>query len=77
MPTYTFKNKRSGKEHTDMMKISEMEEYIKQHPNMQLVPASPLIVTGVASGKNKPDKDFRDLLSKIKKKHIRSNMNTW
>ena len=28
MPTYTFINTKTNKEHTEMMSISEMEEYL-------------------------------------------------
>ena len=28
MPTYTFENKKTGKKHTDLMTIAEMEEYL-------------------------------------------------
>ena len=30
MPTYRFYNKRTKKEYTDLMSISEMEEFIKK-----------------------------------------------
>ena len=31
MPTYTFFNKRTRKEFTEMMSISEMEEYLEKN----------------------------------------------
>ena len=34
MPTYTFYDKKTGKEWDDMMSNSEREEYLKDNPNI-------------------------------------------
>ena len=36
MPTYTFYNKRTKKEHTELMSISEMEEYLDKNKHISL-----------------------------------------
>jgi len=77
MPTYTFHNTKTNKYHGDFMTISSMEEYLAQNPHINIVPSAPAIVSGVASGTNKPDSGFRDLLKTIKKNSPRSNINTF
>ena len=37
MPTYTFYNKRTKKEFTDLMSISEMEEYLSKNKHISQV----------------------------------------
>ncbi|MEK9696826.1 MAG: hypothetical protein VW270_13785, partial [Candidatus Poseidoniales archaeon] len=77
MPTYLVRNKKTKKVEEMFMGISEMENYIKDNPNMELAPATPAIVSGVASARMKPDQGFRDVLRNIKKRNPRSNINTW
>lgn len=78
MPTYTFYNKNTGEEKTELMSISECEEFLKANPDWEQQPAAPLIVSGVALGKRmKPDEGFRDLLKTIKKNNRGSNINTF
>lgn len=51
MPTYTFKNKDTGEELEVFMKISELDEFLLNHPEyIQLVNGAPM-VTGTM-GKN-------------------------
>jgi len=77
MPTYTFIDRVTGKSTTTLMSISEMEAYLSDNPNSSLKPAAPLIVTGVSSGRNKPDDSFRDILRNIKRRHRGSTINTF
>lgn len=77
MPTYTFHNTKTDEYHEDFMTISSMEEYLAQNSHINIVPAAPMIVSGVNSGRNKPDSGFRDLLKTIKKNNPRSNVNTF
>ena len=44
------------------MSISEMEKYLQDNPNKERAPASPPIVSGVASARMKTDQGFRDVL---------------
>ena len=37
MPTYTFYNKRTKKEYTELMSISEMEEYLSKNKHISQV----------------------------------------
>jgi|DEB0MinimDraft_3_1074331.scaffolds.fasta_scaffold00138_17 hypothetical protein len=77
MPTYQFRDKKTGKVEEMFMRISEMEEYLSNHPSKEKLLSAPAIVSGVSSGKNKPDNGFRDVLQRIKKNNKGSKINTW
>lgn len=77
MPTYTFINKEDDTSETILMTISEMERYLKKHPNKSLQISAPLIVSGVSSSRSKPDSGFRDILKTIKKHNRGSKINTF
>ena len=49
MPTYTFINTKTNKEHTEMMTISEMETYLEQNPHIKQAIKSLNIVGGVSN----------------------------
>jgi len=49
MPTYRFRRK-NGKEFEKVMMISEMEEYRKKHPNLELcIPSTLNIISGTGT----------------------------
>lgn len=83
MPTYAFLNNDTGEEYTEFMTISQLDEYLRENPNVtQLVHGAPMIGTNTVVGKSsKPDGGFRDLLKDMKKKHsrgiTRSTINTF
>jgi hypothetical protein len=77
MPKYTFENTETGEVYEDFMSISAMETLLAENPHIKQIIGAPLIVTGVASGRNKPDSGFRDILKTIKKRHPRSTVNTF
>lgn len=72
MPLYTFYNKKTKKEHTDMMTISEMETYLEQNPHVQQVIKSLNIVAGVSGLSYRQDGGWKDNLSRIAEAHPRS-----
>jgi len=55
------------------MFISEMESYLTNNPNMEQAICSPPIISGLSS--LKPDAGFRHLLSEMKRKNPKSNIN--
>ena len=61
------------------MKISEREDYLKDNPDFEQVPASQItLVSGVMLGTSmKPSESFREVLRHIKKNNINSNINTF
>ena len=73
MPTYSFRDKKTGKEFDDMMLMSERDPYLKDNPHLEAVPTMPAIVSGVA-GSRKTDDNFKDVLRNIKSKHPRGNV---
>jgi hypothetical protein len=69
MPTYRFYNKRTKKEYTDLMSISEMEEFIKKKHIKILPPTQVNIVSSVGHIDSKTDSGWKDVLSKITDAH--------
>ena len=47
MPTYTFKNKKTGKVFTDMMSIADKEEYLSKNKHITQEITKLNIVAGV------------------------------
>ena len=68
MPTYDFKNKKTGKVYEKRMTIAERNQYVKDNPHLEQMITFPKIVSGV-DGLRKPDDSFRDILRNIDKKH--------
>jgi hypothetical protein len=77
MPRYTFVNTKTDEVFDEFMTISQMETYLEENTHIRQKIGAPLIVSGVSSGKNKPDSGFRDILKTIKKRHPRSTVNTF
>ena len=69
MPTYRFYNKRTKKEYTDLMSISEMEEFIKKKHIKILPPTQVNIVSSVGHIDSKTDSGWKEVLSKITEAH--------
>jgi len=74
MPTYRFYNKRTKEEYTDLMSISEMEEFIKKKHIKILPPTQLNIVSSVGHIDSKTDSGWKDVLSKITDAHPASNL---
>lgn len=58
MPTYRFKNKETGEEHTDFMSISAMEKYLEENPHISPMLTQINIVDPTGIGVSKPPSDF-------------------
>ena len=69
MPTYRFLNTRTKKEYTDLMSISEMEEFIKKKHIKILPPTQLNIVSSVGHIDSKTDNGWKEVLSKITDAH--------
>lgn len=65
MPVYTFLNTKTEEEHTEMMTISEMEEYLKKNKHIRQVIMPINIVSGVSGITHKNDQGWKETLSKI------------
>lgn len=69
MPTYSFRNKKSGKCFDKVMKISELDDYLSANPKLvQEITAAPAIGDAARLGIKRPDEGFKDLLRNIKKR---------
>ena len=71
MPTYDFLNTNTNKMEELFMSISEMEEYVKENPHIQIAPAAPAIVSGV-NIEQKMDTGWKETLQKISESHPNS-----
>jgi len=74
MPTYNFYNKRTKKTYTDLMTISEMEEFIKNKHIKILPPTQLNIVSSTGSMDSKTDNGWKEVLSKITEAHPASEL---
>lgn len=71
MPYYNILNKKTNQIRRDVfMTISEMEEYEKKFPNMEVLCGAPMVAYhGVMGLKSlTPDSDFKSRLKQIDKK---------
>lgn len=67
MPVYTYRNKKTGKTKDLTMKISEMVEFEKTHPNEERVYDAVNVVDPLGIGVSKPPSDFtKHVLGRIK-----------
>jgi hypothetical protein len=72
VPTYRFYNKRTKKEYTDLMSISEMEEFIKKKHIKLLPPTQLNIVSTTGTIDGKTDSGWKEVMSKISEAHPKS-----
>lgn len=75
MPTYTFKNLKTGKVWEETISISARDELVKDPNIQQIIDSAPAM--SYKGTKTKPAAGFRDVLKKIKSKHRGSNINTF
>ena len=74
MPTYNFKNKKTGEEWQDLMTIAEMEKFVKKKHIELLPPTQMNIVSGVGSVDSKTDSGWKEVMSKISEAHPVSHL---
>ena len=72
MPTYTFINTKNNKEHTEMMSIAEMEEYLSKNKHIKQAIKGLNIVGGVSGLSYRQDGGWKDNLSRIAEAHPKS-----
>ncbi len=69
MPTYRFKNLKTGVEYEDFMSIAEMEK-LKRNPKIELLPPTTVnIVSSVGSLDGKTDSGWKEVMSKAAEAH--------
>ena len=73
MPTYKFKNNKTGEEFEEFMSISRRESYLAENPDVSQMPVSATLV--YEPGTNlKVDDGWREVLSKIKETYKINNI---
>jgi len=81
MPTYSFRNIKTGEEFDEIMSIKNLDQYKLDNPDLEQLLSTPPIGDPVRLGLKKPDDTFRDILKQIKKnndsKRVRSTINTF
>ena len=74
MPTYNFYNSKTKETYTDLMSISDMEEFIKKKHIKLLPPTQINIVSSVGNIDSKTDNGWKEVLSKVSEAHPASNL---
>jgi len=70
MPTYKFKNKKTGKEFIQFMKIAERDDFLKETPDLEQVPyGAPLIAYRGLGSEIKTDGGFKEVLQRAAEAH--------
>ena len=71
MPTYTFENKKTGKQWDDMMSISEKEIYLKKNKHIrQCITQINISKSGIVGhGNMKTDNGWKEMQSRIAEAH--------
>lgn len=80
MPTYTFINNNTGEQWTEILSLSQREEFLKNNPHIEQTICAPSIGDPIhlsVKGRGKPDIGFREVLSRIKKGNPNSTVNTF
>jgi hypothetical protein len=76
MPTYNFKNTETGKTFTEFMPMAELDTYLAANPHIMQLPSAPALVDPYHLGRQKAPGSFRNLLSRMKKKHRGSTIDS-
>ena len=74
---YTFLNKKTKKIETHEMKISEYDDFVKKHPNLERYHDAPPIIAGSRGGEHldsKTDNTWKEVLAKIGEQNPRSRL---
>lgn len=76
MPSYSFKNKKTGEIITEIMKISEREDFIKNNPDLEQMLSIPKVSYRTNNTQGlKVDDGFREIQQKVAENHPAHNMN--
>ena len=75
MPTYVFRNKETGEQFEKLMKISELDTFRAENPQLETVIQSPMICDPVRVGVRKMDTGFKEVLQRVHEKTPGSELN--
>lgn len=75
MPTYTFRDNKTGEVFDKMMKWSDRETFLNDNPNMEpIIGGAPSLGDPVRLGVRRTDAGFNEVLSKIHAANYKSNL---
>lgn len=67
MPIYTFRNKETGEEFTEMFSIATMENYLQENLHIEQVITGINVADSISIGVTRPPVDFqKHVLSRVK-----------
>lgn len=72
MPIYTFIDEQ-GETCDKLLKISELDEFKKNNPQLQQVIGAPNIIGGISMDSGRLPDGFKDRLREMAKKHPKAN----
>lgn len=76
MPTYVFRNKETGEQFEQVMKIVELEPYREANPHLETVIGAPMLGDPTKlSASRKYDSGFKEVLQRIHEKTPGSQLN--
>lgn len=75
MPTYSFRDKTTGEIFDKILRISEREQFLTDHPNLEQVLTQAPQINANTIGGNQHRKAFKEVLNKIHSKTAGSVMN--
>ena len=76
MPSYNFKNKKTGEVFEKSMKMSEREDYLKNNPDIEQMLSTPSFRYQANNTQGvKVDDSFREVQQKVAENHPAHNMN--
>jgi len=68
MPTYVFRNKETGEQFEKILKMSELDLFRAENPQLETVLQAVAFGDPVRLGVRKKDSGFKEVLQKIKEK---------
>lgn len=74
MPTYTFRNIKTGETFDKLLRMSERESFLTDNPDLEQVIGAPAIGDPVRLGIRTTDAGFKEVLSKISSANYKSNL---
>lgn len=69
MPTYSFIHNETGKEEIHYLKMSELDEFKENNPQLKQKLTTGTIIGGVSTSSGSLPEGFKDTLREMKKKH--------
>lgn len=73
MPSYTIKDNNTGEYYDVICSWNELQENLKENPNLEQTLTVPAIVSGVVTPLRRAGNEWKDVLSRVKGGSGRNN----